>query len=82
MAFCGLASLLGPRLGGLVFAPRLLGIGMNGHGDGIIVGRCFPVLGGGGHMVSCNRIVRCAGEPVRLTCDGWSVIADNLTDRA
>ncbi len=39
-------------------------------------------LGGGGHVVSCNRIVRCAGEPVRLTCDGWSVIADNLTDRA
>ncbi|MEA3402348.1 MAG: right-handed parallel beta-helix repeat-containing protein, partial [Armatimonadota bacterium] len=38
-------------------------------------------LGGGGHVVSGNRIVRCAGEPIRLTCEGWCAIADNLTDR-
>jgi len=38
-------------------------------------------LGGGGHVISGNRIVACAGEPVRLTCEGWCAIADNLTDR-
>ncbi len=38
-------------------------------------------LGGGGHVVSGNRIARCTGEPVRLTCQGWCAITDNLTDR-
>lgn len=38
-------------------------------------------LGGGGHVVSGNRVARCAGEPVRLTCDRWCMEADNLTDR-
>ncbi|MFO8079626.1 MAG: right-handed parallel beta-helix repeat-containing protein [Armatimonadota bacterium] len=38
-------------------------------------------LGGGGHVISGNRVVRCAGEPVRLTCDAWCMEADNLTDR-
>ncbi len=36
---------------------------------------------GGGHVVSGNRIARCAGQPVRLTCDDWCAVADNLTDR-
>lgn len=39
-------------------------------------------LGGSGHVVSGNRIIRSMGEPVRLIGDGWSMIADNLTDRA
>ncbi|MGI5818995.1 MAG: right-handed parallel beta-helix repeat-containing protein [Armatimonadota bacterium] len=38
-------------------------------------------LGGGGHVISGNRVARCTGEPVRLTCDGWCMEADNLTDR-
>ncbi len=42
----------------------------------------ISALRGGGHVVSGNRIVRCIGEPVRLTCDTWCAIADNLTDRA
>lgn len=45
-------------------------------GDAAIV-----ALGGGGHVVSGNRVTRCWGEPVRLTCDGWCMEADNLTDR-
>jgi hypothetical protein len=44
--------------------------------DAAIVG-----LGGGGHVVSGNRVIRCSGEPVRLTCDNWCMEADNLTDR-
>lgn len=39
-------------------------------------------LHGGGHVISGNRIVRCSGEPVRLLCDTWCAVADNLTDRA
>ncbi len=45
--------------------------------DGAILG-----VGGGGHVVSGNRIARCTGEPIRLTSEGWCVVADNLTDRA
>lgn len=38
-------------------------------------------LGGGGHVISGNRICGCTGEPVRMTCEGWCLVADNLTDR-
>jgi hypothetical protein len=38
-------------------------------------------LGGGGHVISANRVIRCYGEPVRLICDAWCMQADNLTDR-
>ncbi|HCA47001.1 MAG TPA: hypothetical protein DEP45_06420 [Armatimonadetes bacterium] len=44
--------------------------------DAAIVG-----LGGGGHVVSGNRIAGNLGEAVRLTCDGWCLTSDNLTDR-
>ncbi len=38
-------------------------------------------ISGGGHVISGNRIAGCTGTPVRMTCSGWCLTADNLTDR-
>ncbi len=49
--------------------------------EGVTADAAIVALGGGGHVVSANRIAGGLGDAVRMTCDGWCLTSDNLNDR-